>query len=81
MPSLAAESLLRGVDHVEEAVLVSLLLVDLRDGGGHGHHAVLVDQQEEGLCGVQLQPTPGQRGSEGDTRDRERDSCGSLDET
>lgn len=58
-PSLAAaEGLLRGVDHVEEAVLVSLLLVDLRDGRGNRHHAVLVDQQEEGLGGVQLQPTP-----------------------
>lgn len=57
--SLAAEGLLRGVDHVEEAVLVSLLLVDLRDGRGHRHHAVLVDQQEEGLRGVQLQPAPG----------------------
>lgn len=57
-PSLAAEGLLRGVDHVEEAVLVSLLLVDLGDGRGHRHHAVLVDQQEEGLRGVQLQPTP-----------------------
>lgn len=33
--SLAAEGLLRGVDHVEEAVLVSLLLVDLGDGCGH----------------------------------------------
>lgn len=54
-PFLAAEGLLRGVDHVEEAVLVSLLLVDVRDGRGHGHHAVLVDQQEEGLRGVQLQ--------------------------
>lgn len=57
--SLAAEGLLRGVDHVEEAVLVPLLLVDLSDGGGHGHHAVLVDQQEEGLGGVELQPAPG----------------------
>lgn len=34
-PSLAAKGLLRGVDHVEEAVLVSLLLIDLRDGCGH----------------------------------------------
>lgn len=58
-PCLAAEGLLRGVDHVEEAVLVPLLLVDLGDGCGHGHHAVLVDQQEEGLRGVQLQPAPG----------------------
>lgn len=57
-PCLAAEGLLRGVDHVEEAVLVPLLLVDLGDGCGHGHHAVLVDQQEEGLRGVQLQPAP-----------------------
>ena len=62
--SLAAEGLLRGVDHVEEAVLVSLLLIDLGDGRGHGHHAVLVDQQEEGLCGVQLETTPGPRGRE-----------------
>lgn len=57
----AAEGLLRGVDHVEEAVLVSLLLVDLRDGRRHRHHAVLVDQQEEGLRGVQLQSAPGGR--------------------
>lgn len=28
-PALAAEGLLRGVDHVEEAVFVALLLVDL----------------------------------------------------
>lgn len=57
--SLAAKGLLRGVDHVEEAVLVSLLLVDLRDGRGYRHHAVLVHQQEEGLRGVQLQAAPG----------------------
>lgn len=59
--SSAAEGLLGGVDHVEEAVLVALLLVDLGDGRGHGHHAVLVDQQEEGLRGVQLQAAPGRR--------------------
>lgn len=28
-PPLAAEGLLRGIDHVEEAVFVALLLVDL----------------------------------------------------
>lgn len=59
--SSAAEGLLGGVDHVEEAVLVALLLVDLGDGRGHGHHAVLVDQQEEGLRGVQLQTAPGRK--------------------
>lgn len=36
-----------------------LLLVDLRDGRGDAHHAVLVDQEEEGLRGVELQPAPG----------------------
>lgn len=66
LPSLAAEGLLRGVDHVEEAVLVSLLLVDLGDGRGHGHHAVLVDQQEEGLRGVELQPASERRGGKGE---------------
>lgn len=53
-----AEGFLGGVDHVEEAVLVFLLLVDVRDGRGHAHHAVLVHQQEEGLRGVQLQAAP-----------------------
>lgn len=52
-----AKGLLRGIDHVEEAIFVLLLLVDLRDGGGNTHHAVLVHQQEEGLGGVQLQAT------------------------
>lgn len=61
-PPLAAKGLLRSVDHVEEAVLISLLLVDLRDGCGHRHHAVLVDQQEEGLRGVELQPASRQVG-------------------
>lgn len=59
--SSAAKGLLGGVDHVEEAILVALLLVDLRDGRGHGHHAVLVDQQEEGLRGVQLQAASGRK--------------------
>lgn len=66
-PLLAAKGLLRSVDHVEEAVLVSLLLIDLRDGRGHRHHAVLVDQQEEGLRGVELQPAPGRGGGGGDS--------------
>lgn len=53
-----SEGLLGGVDHVEEAVLVPLALVDLGDGGGDGDHAVAVHQQEEGLVGVQLQAPP-----------------------
>lgn len=56
-----AKGLLRGIDHVEEAVFVLLLLVDLRDGGGNAHHAMLVHQQEEGLGGVQLQAASGKR--------------------
>lgn len=55
--TLTTESLLRGVDHVEEAVFVALLLVDLRDGCGDTDHAVLVDQEEEGLCRVKLEST------------------------
>lgn len=53
-----AKGLLGSIDHVEEAILVLLLLVDLRDGGRHAHHAVLVHQQEESLGGIQLQATP-----------------------
>lgn len=46
------EGLLGGVHHVEEAVFIALLLVDLRDGSRHRHHAVTVDQEEEGLVGI-----------------------------
>lgn len=53
-----AKGLLGSIDHVEEAILVLLLLVDLRDGGRHTHHAVLVHQQEESLGRIQLQATP-----------------------
>lgn len=47
-----AKGLLGGVHHVEEAVLVALSLIHLRDGGRHGHHTVAVHQQEESLVGV-----------------------------
>lgn len=47
-----------GVDHVEESVFILLLFIDVSDGCGDAHHAVLVDQQEEGLRGVELQAAP-----------------------
>lgn len=59
-----AEGLLGGVDHVEEAVGVLLALVHLRNHGRHRHHAVAVDQQEEGLVGVELKAPPGGRQEE-----------------
>lgn len=54
-----AKGLLGGVHHVEEAILVPLPLVDLGDGSRHRDHAVAVDQQEEGLVGVELEAPPG----------------------
>jgi hypothetical protein len=51
----SAESRLAGVDDVQKAVLVLLLLVELGHGHGVGHHAFLVDEQEKRLVGVQLQ--------------------------
>lgn len=54
-----AKGLLGGVHHVEEAVLVPLPFVDLRDGGRHRDHAVAIDQEEESLVGVQLEAPPG----------------------
>lgn len=65
-----AKGLLGGVHHVEEAILVPLPFVDLRDGGRHRDHAVAIDQQEESLVGVQLEAPPGgettrRRGEEG----------------
>lgn len=47
-----AKGLLGGVHHVEEAILVPLPFIDLRDGSRHRDHAVAVDQQEESLVGV-----------------------------
>lgn len=54
----ASKGLLGGVHHVKEAILVLLLLVDLRDGGRDADHAPLVDQQKESLVGVQLESAP-----------------------
>lgn len=59
MRSGRSERLLRGVDHVQEAVLVPLALVHLGNGSRDGDHAVAVYQQEEGLVRVQLQAPPG----------------------
>lgn len=56
---LATKGLLGGVNHVEEAIFISLLFVDLRNGGGHADHAVLIDKKEKGLGGVELQSASG----------------------
>lgn len=55
---LATKGLLRGVNHVEEAIFILLLFVDLRNGGGHTDHAVLIDKKKKRLGGVELQSTP-----------------------
>lgn len=52
----APEHLLRGVSYVKEAVVIALVLVNLRNRCRHADHAPLVHQQEEGLAGTQLQP-------------------------
>lgn len=58
---LATKGLLGGVNHVEEAIFISLLFVDLRNGGGHTDHAVLIDKKKKRLGGVELQSTPGKQ--------------------
>lgn len=55
---LSAEHFLRGVRHVEEAVFVSLLGVDVAQGSGYGCHVGLVHQEEERLARVKLQAPP-----------------------
>ena len=52
-----SEGLLRGVDDVEEAVLVHLAVVQISDGGSHRGQRRLVGQEEEGLVRVQAQAT------------------------
>lgn len=54
----SSKCLLGCVDHVQEAVFISLALVDLRNGSGHRYHAVTVDKQEESLVGVELEASP-----------------------
>ena len=49
------ECLLRGINHVQEAVFISLTLVHFGDGSGHTHHAVPIHQEEEGLVSIELQ--------------------------
>ena len=53
-----AESLLGGVDDVEEAILVLLLAVQVRHRSGDGGQRGPVHQQEEGLVRVQLKSAP-----------------------
>jgi len=53
-----AESLLGGVDDVEEAVLVLLLAVQVRHWSGDGGQGRPVHQQEEGLVRMQLKSAP-----------------------
>lgn len=55
---LATEGLLGCVNHVQKAIFISLLFVDLRNGSGHTDHAVLIHKKEKGLGGVELQSTP-----------------------
>lgn len=53
-----SKSLLGCIHHVEEAILVLLSLIQLSHGHGDAGHAALVDQQEEGLIGIQLHASP-----------------------
>jgi len=54
----SAESLLRGINQVEEAILVHLFSVQLRHWHGDRGEVGVVDEEEEGLGGVELQPAP-----------------------
>lgn len=57
-PVSESKHLLRGVGHVEEAVLVLVVLVDLGHGEGHAGQPAVVDEQVEGLGGQQGHPVP-----------------------
>lgn len=54
----ASKHLLGGVGHVEEAVVVLVVLVDLGHGERHAGQAAVVDEQVEGLRGQQGHPVP-----------------------
>lgn len=53
-----SEHLLRGVGHVEEAVVVLVVFVHLSHGERHAGQPTVVDEQVEGLSGQQSHPVP-----------------------
>ena len=52
-----AEGRLAGVDNVQKAVLVLLVIVQLLDRHGDRRHGLLVDEQIESLVRMELQAT------------------------
>ena len=54
----ASEHLLGSIDHVEEAIFVLLIPVDLGQRRRHARQALVVDDQVEGLRGCQLHSVP-----------------------
>ena len=54
-----------GIDHVQEAILISLLLVDLAHDCGHASQAFVVHQEVEGLGMGQTHPISGGGGGGG----------------
>lgn len=53
-----SEHLLRGVGHVEEAVLVLVVFVHLSHGERHAGQSAVVDEQVKGLSGQQSHAVP-----------------------
>ncbi len=68
--SLVTEGFLRSVDHVEETIFILFPLEEFTHSHGDAGHAALVDQQEEGLIGVQLHTA-----SIGKWRDHKKDDA------
>lgn len=54
----SSKHLLRGVGHVEEAVLILVLFVHLSHGERHAGQPSVVDEQVEGLAGQQRHAVP-----------------------
>ena len=52
---------MRSIDHVEEAIIISLLLIDLAHGSGHTGKALVVHQQVKCLCVRQSHSVPVKR--------------------
>ena len=56
-----AERVLRAVDHVEEPVLVALLVVDVGDAGAAADQGLCVHHEEKSLIGVQREAATARR--------------------
>ena len=57
---------MRRIDHVEESIFISFLIIDLTHSGGHASQTLVVHQEIERLCVRQAHSVSVERGKNND---------------